>query len=344
MKEYVLQQPMSIVQKEVDCAVPGEDEALIRVENVGICGSDIHLFHGTYNGPHQYPMLLGHEWSGTIVKTGSQVTTLQPNDKVTGDCSRYCDYCESCQTDKNLCLNIEKFGITIDGATAEYIIRKERYLYKAPEGVDVQLLCLSEPVAVAAHLLEKIKNVVGGSLEDKKILVMGGGVIGMSALMLLKKMEGCKHAELYDLAKSRTAIAKSVGARIPSTTELNTGNIDETYSSMYKMAKYDIVLESTGVASVFVNAMYLVKPGGVLGSLGMIAKVEIPQKLIVTKSLAIIGSIGGTGDFDRAMEFIATYPETASKLISHYYPMNQADEAFKIAEVPEGTMKVVLTI
>ncbi len=166
----------------------------------------------------------------------------------------------------------------------------------------------------------------------------------MSTLMLLIKMEGCRQAELYDLAHSRTAIAESVNARIPSAGELDSGSIGDSYSSMYQMAKYDIVLETTGVAPVFVNAMYLVKPGGVLGCVGMIAKAEIPQKIIVTKSLTIIGSIGGTGHFNRAMEFIARYPDTASKLISHYYPIDRADEAFKTAGVPEGTMKVVLTL
>jgi len=344
MTEYILKEPRLLVKKEAACPEPGETEVLVRVENVGICGSDIHLFHGTYNGPHKYPMLFGHEWSGTVVKTGSLVTGFKQADKVTGDCSMYCDHCESCKTDKNLCLNIEKFGITTDGATAEYIIRDAKYLYKAPENVDTRLLCLSEPIAVAAHLLEKVKLCCGGSFRDKKVLVLGGGVIGMSAMMLLLKMEGCSQVELYDLASSRKALAESVGARIPSAGELDCSNIGSSYAAVYSMAKYDVIIETTGSEQVFVNAMYLVKPGGVLGCVGMIAKAEIPQKIIVTKSLTIVGSIGGTGHFDKAMEFISKYPETASKLISHYYPIEKADDAFKTAGTPEGTMKVVLTL
>ena len=98
------------------------------------------------------------------------------------------------------------------------------------------------------------------------------------------------------------------------------------------------------MAPVFANALNLVRPGGVLGCVGMIAKVEIPQKLIVTKSLTVIGSIGGTGDFERAMEFLVKYPKSAEKLISHVFPITQAEEAFATARNPEGSMKVVLSI
>lgn len=345
MKEYILQEPRRIVTQEKARVDPTGHDVLIRVENVGICGSDIHLYHGTYNGPHTYPMLFGHEWSGTVVEVGDQASKLKIGDKVTGDCSRYCGDCEGCsEGDKNLCRNIEKFGITIDGASAEYIVRDEQYVYKAPEGIDVRLLCLAEPIAVAAHLLERVKRIANGSLADKRVLVLGGGVIGMSALMLLIKNEGCTQAELYDLAQSRTAVAESVGARIPSAEELDTSKIGESYASLYQMAKYDIVLETTGVAPVFVNAMYLLKPGGLLGCVGMIAKVEIPQKLIVTKALTITGSIGGTGDFDRSMAFIAGYPEIASRLISHRFSMDRVEEAFETAKNPAGTMKIVLSL
>lgn len=344
MISYILKEPKCVEAQEGEKPVPQGHEALIRIQYVGICGSDIHLFNGTYNGPHSYPMRFGHEWSGVVEAVGSEVSRVAVGDVVTGDCSRYCGKCLFCGKDKNLCEHIEKFGITVDGASAEYILRDEAYLYKAPEGMEIKHLCLSEPVAVAAHLLEKVRRVVPGGFADKRVLVLGGGVIGMSALMLLLHMEGCKQAELYDLAASRTTLAKSEGARIPEASELETVTSGTDYASMYAAAKYDVVIETTGVAPVFANALNLVKPGGVLGCVGMIAKVEIAQKLIVTKSLTIIGSIGGTGDFPRAMEFLCKCPASADKLISHYLPIGQAAEAFATARIPEGTMKVVLKL
>lgn len=343
MLQYVLFEPGRIAEKETAIPEPSGTQVLIRIRYVGICGSDIHLYRGSYSGPHSYPMLLGHEWSGVVEKTGDGVTGFAPGDVVTGDCSRFCGACEACETDANLCAHIEKFGITIDGATAQYILRDQKYLYKAPKGMERELLCLCEPVAVAAHLLRRVRKCLDGDLREKRILVLGGGVIGMSAMMLLRNMHGCEQIDLFDLAASRKEIAAAAGARIPSPQELKppTG---ADYASLYAAAVYDVVIETTGVASVFANALYYVKPGGILGCLGMIAKAEIAQKLIVTKALTLIGSIGGTGDFPQAMEFLCTYPETARKLISHYFPMPQAPEAFAVAGNPEGTMKVVLTL
>lgn len=344
MISYILKQPHCVEPVEEVKPVPTGHEVLVRIKNVGICGSDIHLFHGTYNGPHSYPMKFGHEWSGVVEAVGEQVAAIRPGDLVTGDCSRFCGSCPACENDRNLCARIEKFGITIDGSSAEYILRDEKYLYKSPVGMDERLLCLSEPVAVAAHLLEKIRRVLPGGFAGKRVLVLGGGVIGMSALMLLRHMEDCEQAELYDLAASRAAVAASEGARIPKAEELSVETGGADYASMYACAVYDVVIETTGVASVFANTLNLVRPGGILGCVGMIAKVEVAQKLIVTKALTVIGSIGGTGDFDRAMEFLVSFPEAAGKLISHTFPMAQVGEAFATAQSPEGSMKVVLTL
>lgn len=344
MISYILEEPRHIRPREEARPEPRGHEVLVRVNYVGLCGSDIHLYHGTYSAPHSYPMRFGHEWSGVVETVGEAVTGLSAGDRVTGDCSRYCGACPNCAGDKNLCEHIEKFGITIDGASTEYILREEKYLYRAPEGLSGKLLCLSEPVAVAAHLLSKLRRVLPEGFRDKRVLVLGGGVIGMSALMLLIHMEGCRQAELYDLSASRRALAASEGARIPQAAELEVSEGGGDYASLYAAAKYDVVLETTGVPSVFANAFHLVKPGGVLGCVGMMAKAEIPQKLIVTKALTVMGSIGGTGDFDRSMEFLLQYPQAAEKLISHIYPMAQAEEAFSTAKNPEGSMKVVLSL
>lgn len=343
MIEYVLREPRKLLPMEKPRAVPAAHEVLVRCDYIGICGSDIHLFHGSYNGPHALPLLFGHEWAGVVEAVGSAVTRVQIGDLVTGDCSKYCGACKNCASDKNLCSHIEKFGITVDGASAEYFIRDEAYLYKAPDGIAENLLCLSEPVAVAAHLLEKVRRAAGG-FAGKRILVLGGGVIGMSALMLLARMEKAEKLELFDLAQYRTDIAASVGAGIPTPSDLEPPKSDGSYESMYAAAKYDIVLETTGAAPVFANALNLLTPGGVLGCVGMIAAVEIAQKLIVTKSLCVVGSIGGTGCFDRAMEFIQTYPEDAQKLISHYFPIKKSSDAFATATNPNESMKVVLTL
>lgn len=340
MKAYMLAKPMELQVQEMEIPSIADDEVLVKVTNVGLCGSDIHLFKGTYNGPHSYPMLFGHEWSGIVEKAGSKVTDLKPGDKVTGDCSRYCGDCAACQKDKNLCSSIEKFGITINGASAEYFVRNRKYLYKANNSADLTLLALTEPISVARHLLEKILHVTD-SLKDKKILVYGGGAIGQAALLLLKRMYGCEEVDLSDLVEFRTDLAKSFGARIPAVEELQCcGGSD--YASIYNQAKYDIIIETTGVAPVFSNALNLLKPAGVLGCVGMIAKVEFAQKTIVTKALTVLGSIGGTGEFEDVIQFIHVNEKDVSRLVSHHFKMENASEAFEAAVDAKSAMKITL--
>ncbi len=344
MVEYVLRKPFQIEAVTKEIPAPARTEVQVCIHHIGICGSDIHLFKGTYSAPHSYPMLFGHEWMGTVTAVGEDVTKFVPGDLVTGDCSQYCGSCSNCAKDKNICCHIEKFGITVDGASADYILRDEKYLYKAPEGIRKDLLCLAEPVAVAAHLLEKVQRFLDGSFEKQKVLVLGGGVIGMSAAMLLRYMKGCGAVSLHDISEHRVRVAAAVGLRIPSEEELSAKVDGEDYASMYAGAKYDIVLETTGVAPVFINALNLVKPGGILGCVGMIRQVEIPQKLIVTKALTVLGSIGGTGNFEDAMAFLRRYPQHAERLISHHFPITEFERAFKMACAPEMSMKIVLDL
>ena len=87
MISYILKEPKCVEAQEGPKPVPQGREVLVRIRYVGICGSDIHLFNGTYNGPHSYPMRFGHEWSGVVEAVGSDVTRVEVGDVVTGDCS-----------------------------------------------------------------------------------------------------------------------------------------------------------------------------------------------------------------------------------------------------------------
>jgi len=174
--------------------------------------------------------------------------------------------------------------------------------------------------------------------------VLGGGVIGMSAAMLLRHMEGCTTVSLYDISKHRVQVAALAGMQVPSAEDIAPQTATADYASMYASAKYDIVLETTGVGPVFANALNLVKPGGILGCVGMISQVEIAQKLIVTKALTILGSIGGTGNFGRALNFLREYPQYAELLVSHHFPIEKFENAFETACDPERSMKIALDL
>ena len=342
MKTYQIQEPQSIKIRESDPPEIKDDEVLVQVSHVGICGSDVQLYQGTYKGPFNYPIAFGHEWSGKVAEVGKNVDAVRPGDKVTGDCSRFCGECVFCREDRNLCMNIEKFGITIDGASAESIVRPAQYLYRAPDDIDLSLLSLTEPLAVAAHLLGKIER-YGRLSPAKKVFVLGAGAIGLGTLLLLKYFYDVKSVTMYDLSRGRLSLAGKLGAEIVTAEFFKPKEPKKGYRALYD-TDYDIIIETTGSAEAFNQALSLVKPLGVIGCLGMHPALTIEQRLIVMKGLTIIGSICGTGDFPRVIDFIAKNSGVVSRLVSQRFPMAQADQAFQVSQDRESSVKVVLEL
>lgn len=339
----LLEKPQKIKIVENKISKPGQGEVLIRVDNVGLCGSDLHLYHGTYSGPSNYPMYFGHEWSGTVEMIGNGVKGLRPGDRVTGDCSIYCNECEYCKQDKNLCRKIQKYGITLDGASRQYIIQPEQYLYKLPEELSLKVASLLEPLAVACHGASRLEQAIG-NYSEQRILVYGGGTIGLSVVAVLKKVFQCKNVFLYDLIPERLELARKMGARIPENVELLKGGEQEqlNYSDFYNPAFYDIIFETTGVAAVFNNALNITRPLGSIVTIGFVPEAIIRPKLITLKALNLLGSIGGTGEFERLIPVVTADQEYFSNLISHQYPFTHWEVAFKIASDREKAIKVQL--
>lgn len=342
MKTYKMIAPFRIQVESQDLPALSAQDVLIRVTNVGLCGSDIHLYDGKYNGPSRYPIQFGHEWSGVVEAVGKNVSRLQPGDKVTGDCSRYCGHCENCSVDRNLCKHIEKYGITIDGASAEYIVRDQKYLYRADPSMDLAILSLAEPIAVAKHMVARLVSLTGSPV-GKRILIYGAGPIGQSVLLMLTDLYGCGDIEMFDLQSYRLEFGITQGGR-----KAVIGSLDlkekRDYSALYQSALYDVIIETTGSSDVMAAAISLLKPFGVLGCLGMAQSATIPQSQIVTKSLLVVGTIGGTGEFEDVIEYIRTHPDKVSRLISHRFKIDEADQAFALAMSSSETMKINLTL
>jgi len=320
--------------------MPTGHQVLIKTHAVGLCGSDISLYNGTYEGPKNYPIYFGHEWSGVVEAVGPEVTKVNPGDKVTGDCSLFCGECEFCALDKNLCKYIEKQGITKDGASRQYVLQDEKYVYRADPAADLDLIALSEPLAVGAHAVRRVRA-VRPDLRQARILVLGGGTIGFSCFFALKYIQGCERVELYDLVQPRVDKALHLGAAEPTDVLAYTGDSD-SYGGMYSGRGYDIIFESTGSPAAFRQAVDLLRPLGTVMALGFIPSLEFALKTITLKAAHIMGSIGGTGEFEAVLDFIARCPDVAGQIISHRLPFEDYAEAFAAASDRRNAMKVLI--
>lgn len=319
---------------------PTGRQLLIKTHAVGLCGSDMSLYSGKYEGPKNYPIYFGHEWSGLVEAVGPDVTKVKPGDKVTGDCSIFCDECEFCPRDKNLCKTIEKFGITIDGASRQFFLQDERYVYRADPAADLELVALSEPLAVGAHAVRRVAE-TRLNLRQEKILVMGGGTIGLACFFALKYIEQCEHVELYDLVAARVAKAIELGASDLTDVTAEEGDAD-SYGGLYSGRGYDAIFETSGSPAAFRRAVDLLRPLGTVMALGFIPSIEFSLKTITLKAARVMGSMGGTGQFETVLDFTLKYPDIARQLITHQVPFVDFHQAFELATDRKNAMKVLL--
>ena len=325
----------------VAVAAPTGTQVLVRTHAVGLCGSDLGLYHGTYEGPRNYPLYFGHEWSGIVQAVGPDVTRVRPGDKVTGDCSLYCGVCELCDRDRNLCRAIEKFGITVSGASRQLFLQEERYVYPAHADADLDLVALSEPLAVGAHAVRRVRE-LRRNFDREKILVLGGGTIGLSCFFALKVLEGCRHVELFDIVEARRQKALDLGAT-ELTDVMAAGHGAEDYGDLYSGRGYDVIFETSGAPPAFLRAVELLRPLGTIMALGFIPSIDFSLKQITLKAAHVMGSIGGTGDFERVLAFAHQHPQLAAELISHRVPFNEYERAFELAQDRKQAMKVLVT-
>jgi threonine dehydrogenase-like Zn-dependent dehydrogenase len=269
------------------------------------------------------------------------VTKVAPGDHVTGDCSIFCDECEFCARDKNLCKSIQKFGITINGASRQYFLQDERYLYRAHPDADMDLVALSEPLAVGAHAVHRVAE-VRPDLRQEKILVLGGGTIGLSCFFALKYIEGCQHVELYDLVPARVEKALTLGAS-PLSDVLTAAGDAGSYDDLYSGRGYDAIFETTASPIAFRQAVDLLRPLGTVMSLGFIPSLEFNLKTITLKAARVMGSMGGTGQFQSVLDFTRDHPQVARQLITHRFPFEACARAFESAEDRKAAIKVLVT-
>jgi threonine dehydrogenase-like Zn-dependent dehydrogenase len=173
MKQAVMTVPGNIIFQEIANPCPKADAVLIRIQRIGICGSDIHIKHG----PHpftSYPVVQGHEFSGVLAEVGAGVTDFTIGDKVTALPQIVCGQCPPClRGDYHICDNLKVQGFQAPGCTREYFLASLDKLVKLPDSFTFEQGAMVEPIAVAVHAVSRAGNVTGVN-----VVVIGAGPIG----------------------------------------------------------------------------------------------------------------------------------------------------------------------
>ena len=256
MKALVYTQPgeMQLLDREMPAAAPGE--VVLKIEAVGICGSDMHAWHG--HDPRRPPgLVLGHEFVGHIVE--SKAPGFERDTRWTGNPLIVCGTCEYCvQGRNNLCANRTMVGMTRSGAYAEYMSIPAASLIAMPQQMSATAAALTEPAATAWHAINLSMRVLVRPLHECRVLVIGGGAIGMLAGLLLRHL-GVGEMLMTELnALRREAIAKHVGCSA----------IDPRETPLAQ-ASFDYVIDAVGAKPTRQQAFAAVKPGGAIMHIGL---------------------------------------------------------------------------
>ncbi len=322
--------------KEVEIPKFKPNEVLIKVDSVGICGSDIPIFNGTRQVP--IPFIPGHEFSGTIVETGSRITKFKSGDKVVPSVVQNCLTCTFCREGLEiLCDELVETGIHINGAFAEYIAVPEHTLHELPENMSFTEGATIDPIASAYHPVKKAN--VG---TEDIITIFGPGAIGLFALQVAKA-EGAKKVIVVGTRESRLSKARELGADITINISEKGENAAKKIKEFTKGKMSDVIIEAAGKASVMEMCLSSLKKNGRLILAGIFHEnCSIPLTSIVRNEFTIRGSICYSyNDFEDCIDLVSSDRVKIKPIITHELSLKEAKKALKLINSKEA-VKVIL--
>jgi len=312
--------------REIEVPVPVEDQILLKLDYVGICGSDVHYYeHGKIgsfivNGD----FILGHECAGTVVAVGQSVKSLKVGDKVALEPGATCGQCEYCKGGKyNLCPDVEFLATPpYDGCLMNYMLYPENMAFKLPDHVSTKEGALVEPLAVGLHAATQ-----GGVKLGDKVVVLGAGCIGLMTL-LASKAFGAVEVIVVDVIEKRLEFAKKLGASYVINAKHE--NVRDRVEELTGGIGVDHVFETAGSEFTIQQTPYLIKRGGTIVLVGFAPKdiIEYDFMQILMKEAEIKSVFRYRNLYPAAIGAIADGKIDVKAMITHEFNFEDTKEAF----------------
>jgi len=338
MKALVYRGPRSLAVEEVDRPGFLPDEVLLHVDATGICGSDVHGYLGL-TGRRIPPMIMGHEFCGTVVEVGAAVDGVRPGDRVAVEPMVFCGACASCRDGHpNLCENRRFLGVmACNGSMAEYLNVPARLLFRMPEGMGTEIGAMVEPSAVALHAVGRARNIEGAT-----VLVVGAGPIGLLLVGMLKS-KGPRRLLVSDLSDRRLLLARQMGADI--TINPSREEVVRVVGEHTSGRGADVSFEAVGAAASVEQALAALRPHGTCVWVGNSQRmISLDMQASVTREISILGSyIYTPAEFGQALELLGRKALDVRPIISRTAALENGPEMFAALSDPSaGLIKVVL--
>lgn len=338
MKAITVIEPNRMAMLDVDQPVITEpDQVLVRIRATGICGSDVHVAHGS-NPYAVYPRVIGHEAAGEVEAAGEAVDDLAIGDGVVFEPITYCGKCYACRSGHhNVCRELKVLGCIVDGTFREYAVVKRSQLYKYDKSkMSFVQAALCEPYTIGFQA-----NWRGNVQEGDVVLVHGAGPIGL----IVTDVASSRGATVIvsEPNERRLAMAKQFGADYminPVKEDLDALIMDVTGGE-----GVNVVFEAAGIPALLEHAVQILSPAGRLVAMtfGKIP-VAIDFKAVNAKELTILGTRHQMQKFPETLESLPYRLDRVDQLITHVFPAEKFEEAFAVlADKDSGAGKVVLT-
>ncbi len=311
--------------EERDIPKVKENEVLVKLEYVGICGSDLHYYETGAIGDYvvEPPFVLGHEPGGTVVEVGKNVKNLRVGDRVALEPGRTCGHCEFCKTGRyNLCPDVVFFATPpIDGVFQEYVAHEAALCFKLPDNVSTLEGALIEPLAVGFHAA-----IQGDAHLGQRVVVMGAGCIGLVSMMALKA-RGVSEVYVVDIMEKRLDKALELGA----TGVINGAKEDvlERVNELTDGAGMDLVIETAGTEITTRQAIHMAKKGSniVLVGYSKSGEMTLPMSLVLDKELTFKTVFRYRHIYPMAIDAVAAGKVNLKGIITDIFGLDEVQKA-----------------
>lgn len=335
---YVVEKEKVAIQ-EIDIPTLKDDEVLIKVKTVGVCGSDLHLFKGTHPF-RKPPAILGHEIAGEVIETGNKVKNIKVGDRVTVEPHVGCGECEFCKQDLvNLCLNKKAPGTPHwNGTFVEYFNAPEKVIHKLNDNISYEMGTLIEPLAVAVHAIDRITV-----KEKDTIVILGSGTVGLLTLVAAREC-GYKNIICTDTQEFNLAMARKQGA-VRTLNPLK----DDVIAKIRAFTDgrgVDVALIAADAKNIVDQAAAVVRKRGEVGMVSMITEpIPVYPYSFVFNELTLFGAMTyETKDFVKAVDMINNGLDL-SDFITQKFSIEDSQKALSVLnEKTENVVKIIVEL
>jgi L-iditol 2-dehydrogenase len=338
MKRATMTAPGQIEISEAAAPTPGAGEVLLRIQRIGVCGSDIHVFHGKH--PYtSYPVVQGHEFSAIVEAVGPGVSGIERGQKVTAMPQVVCGECPPCRRgDEHICDQLKVQGFQAPGCAQQLWVTAAEKIVKLPDSFSFEQGALVEPISVAVHAIAR-----AGDLRGRRAVVLGAGPIG-NLVAQAARASGAK-VLITDLSDHRLEIARRCA--LPDTSNPAREDLRTASLRVFGDAGFDLAFECVGVEATLTAATENLAKGGTLVVVGVFGdKPRMDLGLVQDRELRIIGTLMyQRPDYEQAVAWIDSGAIITEPLMSEHFSMDQYLDAYRyIDEKRDQTMKVFIDV